>query len=94
MRGPSASHLAWLSVSEHVSNTGVPAGTFAASASGSILSVSATAFTLPRLTIALSPSGSCAGTVPLVRISSTAASHADSVAGLPSPRTRVVMMSR
>jgi hypothetical protein len=80
-------------VYEHVNKTGVPAGTFAASATGSILSASATAFTLPGLTMAFSPSGSLSGTVPLVRTSSTVASHVASVWGLASPRTRLVMMS-
>ena len=83
MSGFSASQLAWASESEHVSNTGVPAGTLAASASGSILSASTTALTLAGLRIAPSPSGSCAGTVPLVRTWSTAASQAASASGLP-----------
>ena len=86
--------MAWRSVSEHVSSTGVPAGTLAASATGSILSASSMAFTLPGLRIAPSPSGSLAGTVPLVRTSSTAASQVFSVSGLASARTRLVMMSR
>ena len=94
MSGCIVSQLAWRSESEHVSSTGVPAGIWAARATGSILSASMMAFTLPGLRMAPSPSGSCAGTVPLVRTSSTAASQAVSVSGLASVRTRLVMMSR
>ncbi len=52
------------------------------------------ALTLPGFRIAPSPSGRLAGTVPLVRTSSTAASQVVSVSGLASLRTRLVMMSR
>ena len=86
--------LAWLSESEQVSSTGVPGGTAAASARGSIRSASTTALMLPGFAIAFSPSGSVAGTVPCVRICCTAAFHAATVAGEPPAATRVVMMSR
>ena len=71
-----SAQLDWASESEHVSSTRVPAGTAAASASGSIRSASTTAPTLPGLRIAPSPSGSSAGTVPAVRASVTAACQA------------------
>ena len=61
MSGLTVSHLAWPSESEHVSSTGVPAGILAARASGSILSASMTALTLPGFSSAPRPSGSFLG---------------------------------